>query len=77
MAVGSGPAEGAIAVVKSDTKTIGGCRALYVGTAGDVVVDTPMQNNVLFKAVPAGSILPVAVLRVKVATVAADIVALY
>lgn len=77
MAVGSGPAEGAVAVGKSDTATIGGCRALYIGTAGDVVVDTAMQSNVTFKAVPAGTILPVAALRVKAATVAADIVALY
>lgn len=77
MAVDSGPAGGAIAVVKSDTTTIGGCRALYVGTGGDLTVDTPAQSNVVFKAVPAGSVLPVAVLRVKAATTAADIVALY
>ncbi len=77
MAVDSGPAGGAIAVVKSDTTTIGGCRALYIGTTGDVTLDTALQTNVVFKAVPAGTILPVAALRVKAATSAADIVALY
>jgi hypothetical protein len=77
MAIDAGPATQAAAVTPSDTTTIGGCRALYVGTTGDVTVDTPNQTDIVFVGVPAGTILPLAVLRVKAATTASDIVALY
>lgn len=77
MAIDGGPATRAKPVTKSDTTTIGGCRALYVGTTGDLVIDTAGDTNVMFKAWPAGAILPLTVLRVKAATTAADIVALY
>jgi hypothetical protein len=77
MAIDSGPGRDAAAVTKSDTTTIGGCRALYVGMTGDLTIDTVSTTNIVFKAVPAGTILPVAVLRVKAATTAADIVAIY
>lgn len=77
MAIDAGPAMQAKAVTKSDTTTIGGCRALYIGTAGDLTVDTAGQTDIAFVGVPAGTILPLAVLRVKAATTASDIVALY
>lgn len=74
------PANGAVAIVPADGAdlTISPSRALFVGTAGNVNVDTAQGDTVLFKNVPAGSILPVSVRRVRSTnTTAADIVALY
>ena len=76
--VDSGPARTAKAVTPSDTTTIGGCRSLWVGGAGDVTLDfADGTTNVVFSAVPAGQLLPVAPLKVKAATTATLIVALY
>jgi hypothetical protein len=78
MAISIAPASTARAVTPHDTNTIGGCRALYVGGAGNLVLDfADGQNNVTLSAVPAGTVIPVAALRVKVATTATLIVALY
>lgn len=63
------------AVTKSDTAELN-ARGLYVGTAGDLVITTLEGNDVTFKNVPAGAVLPIYVLKVKQATTAADIVAL-
>lgn len=54
------------AVTPSDTADIkgGSARALYVGGAGDVVALNENGVAVLFKAVPAGSILPISTKRV-------------
>jgi hypothetical protein len=77
MSLDSGPASGAIAITPSDTVTIGGCRAIYVGVTGDITIDTANQTGILFKSVPVG-ILPVAPLRVKATgTTATNMVALY
>lgn len=53
-------------------------KALYVGTAGDIVLrGVEGAADVTFKAVPAGTILPVQAQYVRVAgTTAADIVGL-
>lgn len=78
MAVRIGPAETCRAVTTSDTTTIGGCRALWVGGAGNLTLDfADGQNNVVIAGVPAGTLLPIAPLRVKTATTATSIVALY
>jgi hypothetical protein len=78
MAVRIGPAETARAVTPSDTTTIGGARALWVGGTGALTLDfADGQSNVVFSAIPAGTLLPVAPLRVKAATTATLIVALY
>lgn len=78
MAIRGGPAETAKAVVTSDTTTIGGCRALWVGGAGNLTLDfADGSNNVVITGVPAGTLLPIAPLRVKAATTATSIVALY
>ena len=54
-----------------------GC-ILYVGGAGDVNVITAGGDDVTLKAVPAGSFLPVQVLRVKnTLTTATDIVSMW
>lgn len=51
-------------------------RALWVGTGGDLAV-TLASGDVILKAVPAGSLLPIKPSRVlAVGTTAADIVAL-
>ena len=78
----------AAAVTPSDTATIpnvatqdgkgnNGC-LLYVGGAGDVKVTTAGGDDVIFTGIPAGSFIPVQVLRVFVTgTTATNIVALW
>lgn len=59
--------QNAVAITPTDATAIGPFSGLYVGVAGDVTV--VMRNGdgaggvtpVLFKAVPAGTILPIAV----------------
>lgn len=68
-----------VAVTKSDTVDITGgqCRALYVGTGGDLVVSFG-GTTVTFKAVPGGTVLPIRVSRVRATgSTAADIIALF
>lgn len=78
MSVDAGPARTAVAVTPSDTTTYGGCRALWVGGAGNLTLDFPDgSTNVVIQGVPAGTVIPVAPLRVKAATTATLIVALY
>ena len=71
-------AEGAAAVVPSDTTELGPCKALYVGSAGgNVVVQMPGRSDAItFTAVPIG-VLPVSARRVMAATTSTNIVALY
>ena len=53
-------------------------RALYVGTAGDVVITSLSGVDATYKNVAAGRILPVAGVKVKdTGTTATDIVAMY
>jgi hypothetical protein len=78
MPISTAPAGTARAVTPSDTTTIGGCRALWVGGAGNLTLDfSDGATNIVLTAVPAGTLLPVAPLRVKAATTATSIVALY
>jgi hypothetical protein len=64
----SGPATGAVAVTPNDS-TVVDFAALYVGGAGNVTLTTLNASgadaDVLFTAVPAGSILPVHCSKVK------------
>jgi len=70
-------AHSALAVTKSDATLIPTTRALYVGGTGDVVVTMAEDENVVtFVGVPAGSILPIQVIKVMAATTATNIVAL-
>lgn len=73
------PAEYAAAVTPSDETVLSPApRALYVGVGGDVTVIMESDGSeVVFKNVPTGVILPVRVSKVKAATVATFIVALY
>lgn len=67
----------AVAVTKSDTTVLPVTRGLYVGGAGAVTVTMMSGNDATFVAVPAGTVLQIRVTKVKVATVATDILALY
>ena len=73
-------ANGAVAVVPSDTTELGPCKALYIGSAGgNVSVHMPGRDtSVTFTAVPIGTILPVSARRVlSTGTTSTNIVALY
>ncbi len=75
----TGTGRDARSVTLSDTELVpnGVCRALYVGTTGDVKVTTADDTDVTFTAVPVG-ILPVQAKRVfSTGTTASNIVALY
>jgi hypothetical protein len=71
------PAAGAFAITTSDTGNFY-ATALYVGTGGDVKVDTEADDSaVTFTGVPSGSVLPVRVKRVyATGTTASNIVGL-
>lgn len=69
------PAFGAKAVAPSSTDTFE-CRYLYVGGAGDVEVEMFDKSVVTFKAVPAGTVLPVVATKLLLATTATNVVAM-
>lgn len=70
-------AHSAAAVTPSDSTVLPTTRALYIGTTGDLtVIMAEDENEVTFVGVPAGSILPIQVIKVKASTTASDIVAL-
>lgn len=74
------PAYNAVAVTPSDsTDMTVVSRAIYVGGAGNITVNMAGSGTaVTFTAVPAGSMLPIAVARVKsTGTTATSIVAVY
>jgi len=69
-------------ITKSDSTTYDPMpRGLYVGTAGDVVLEAHALDGTLatvtFKAVPAGTVLPVRYTKVKAASTASDFVAMW
>lgn len=72
------PAGGAFAVTPSDSTILGGVRALFVGTGGNVAVVTPGRTTaVTFANVGDGTILPVRCSKVmSTNTTASGIVAL-
>jgi hypothetical protein len=73
------PSQDIQAVTPSDSAALPGLtRFLYIGVTGDVTVIDNNANTTLFKAVPAGGILPIAVTKVKATgTTATYIVAGY
>lgn len=75
---GLGVAVGGAAVTPSDTEDLTyTCRSLWIGGAGDVRVRTVNGDLVTIVGVPAGTLLPVAVVRVyATATTATNIVGL-
>ncbi|MBY3036309.1 MULTISPECIES: hypothetical protein [Rhizobium] len=67
------------AVVTPNDSAIVGARALYIGTAGDVAIAPRRDMDpVIFRNVPAGTILPVhAAIVALTGTTASNIVALF
>lgn len=57
-------AKTAVAITPADSDLTVPCRALYVGTGGNLRVTTINNNDVTFFNVAAGTILPVSVKRV-------------
>ncbi len=65
------------AVVKNDTTKFASSR-IYVGTLGNVSVETREGDVVTFMAVPAGTVLPVMVVKVRsTGTTASNMVRIY
>jgi hypothetical protein len=76
------PAANWSAVTPANADLPTNCRALWIGGAGDVVVQSEAgpsgpSNTATFAGVPAGTLLPVRALRVLPATTATNIVALW
>lgn len=72
------PASRASAVTPSDSQVIEICRALYVGSGGDVAVVMADGGSITFAGVASGTILPIQVSKVlATGTNAASINALY
>jgi hypothetical protein len=73
------PADNAAAVTPSDSTDLAyTSRALYIGGAGNIVATMAGGGDVTFVAVPAGTILPIRVTRVKsTSTTATSIINLY
>jgi hypothetical protein len=76
-----GPATNFLAVTPHNSTNFSPARALYIGVAGDVtavsIAIDGAETAVLFKNIPAGTILPIRTKRVNATgTTATDIVAL-
>ena len=72
------PPDDAFAITPSDSQNLSVIpRALFIGTGGDVAVETKAGNNATFKNVQAGSMLVVRVNKVlTTGTTASDILGL-
>ena len=72
------PARYAVVTTPSDATLLQTTKALYVGGAGNVTVKMAGDGvNILFTAIPAGTVLPIAVTQVRATgTTATAIVAL-
>lgn len=73
------PATNAAAITPNNSTDLAyTTRGIYVGGSGNLVVDmTSGQTSVTFSNVPAGVILPIRVTRVRTASTATNLVALY
>jgi hypothetical protein len=68
----------AAAVTPSDTNNLREPSIIWVGTAGNVKVTTAQGTDVVFTAVPGGTVLPVQVIRVwATGTAATNIVRIF
>lgn len=73
-----GPAHDGIAITKSDAQMATQCRAIFVGTTGDLSVKFSGNSTaIVFKNIQSGTLLPLACTHIMAATTASDIVALF
>lgn len=72
-----GIATKATAVTPHDDTLLGQTIGLFVGGAGNLTVTMADGNDCVLTGVVAGSVLPLSVKKVKAATTATNIVALY
>lgn len=70
-------AHGAKTVTPSDSTIIEITRGLFIGTTGDLTVTMADDHDAVFVNIASGTILPIQVSKVKAATTASDILALY
>lgn len=72
-----GPASHGFAITPNDTVDLEEVtRAIYVGTAGNIVMRLQSGAEVTFTAVPAGTVLPARAVRIRTATTAGNLVGL-
>lgn len=75
---GTWSASKGVAVTPADATNLPATRGLLVGTGGDLsVIFADGGSAVTLKNIASGSVVPIQVTKVMVATTAADIVALY
>lgn len=75
----------AASITANDSTTFNKCRAFYVGTGGDVKVQTASSfapsasgGAIVFKNVPQGSLIPLSIMRLYATdTTASDVVLFY
>lgn len=69
---------GAVAITPSDIANLAKTSVVYVGVGGSVQVTTAQNDQVTFVGLPAGSVIPVQVVRVwATSTTATSLVAIY
>ena len=73
----SAPCDNAFSITPADSDLAYATRAVYVGGAGDLVIETVKGDVVTLVGVLAGSILPLRVKQVRAATTATNIIGLY
>lgn len=67
------PRKDGVAVTPSDTVNLPyTATGIWVGTLGDVALETPYGSTLVFLAVPAGTLLPVCAVRVNETDTSAD-----
>jgi len=72
------PGASAVAVTPADTQLAVRTRAVYVGGAGDLVVRMAGNDQIVtFYGVAAGSLLPIRVTEIRLATTASNVVAVW
>lgn len=76
MQTDTSPGESAVAVTPSDSTAVRS-RALFVGGAGNLTVTMKDGVDAVFTGVTAGTLLPISVQKVKAATTATNITAIY
>jgi hypothetical protein len=66
----------AFAITPADSDLVQPARALYVGGAGNLTIETVGGSTVTLTAIPAGVFVPISVKRVAEATTATSIIGL-